>query len=110
MGSVVDLTCRLEKGATKEEIAAALKGVLGYTDEQVVSTDFMGDTHSSIYDSKASISLNDNFVKLISFYDNEWGYSHRAVDLACTCQRNDFGAYTRACFTQCTPRRERSAW
>jgi len=87
--SVVDLTCRLKRGASKKELDAALKsaaegkmrGVLAYTDEALVSTDFIGDTHSSIYDSKASISLNNNFVKLISWYDNECGYSNRVVDL-----------------------------
>jgi len=87
--SVVDLTARLNKGAKYEEICAAikeasngpLKGILGYTDEEVVSTDFIGDTHSSIFDAKAGISLNDNFVKLVSWYDNEYGYSNRVVDL-----------------------------
>jgi len=87
--SVVDLTCRLSKGAKYEEICAAikeaangpLKGIMGYTDEEVVSTDFIGDTHSSIFDAKAGISLNDNFVKLVSWYDNEYGYSSRVVDL-----------------------------
>jgi glyceraldehyde 3-phosphate dehydrogenase len=87
--SVVDLTCRLEKAATYEDICNAikaasegeLKGILGYTHDEVVSTDFLGDTRSSIFDAKAGISLNNNFVKLISWYDNEWGYSHRVVDL-----------------------------
>jgi len=87
--SVVDLTCRLQKGAKYEDICATikaaangpLKNILGYTDEEVVSTDFIGDTHSSIFDAKAGISLNDNFVKLVSWYDNEYGYSHRVVDL-----------------------------
>jgi glyceraldehyde 3-phosphate dehydrogenase len=87
--SVVDLTCRLSKGAKYEEICAVikeasngpLKGIMGYTDEEVVSTDFIGDTHSSIFDAKAGISLNDNFVKLVSWYDNEYGYSNRVVDL-----------------------------
>jgi len=87
--SVVDLTVRLEKGASYEEIKAAvkeaaegpLKGILGYTDEEVVSTDFLGDTRSSIFDAAAGISLNPHFVKLISWYDNEFGYSHRVVDL-----------------------------
>jgi len=87
--SVVDLTVRLKRGASKKELDAALKsaaegrmrGVLAYTDEALVSTDFIGDTHSSIYDSKASISLNDKFVKVISWYDNECGYSNRVVDL-----------------------------
>jgi len=87
--SVVDLTCRLKKGATYEEICAAvktasqghLKGIMGYEDEELVSSDFLGDTRSSIFDAKAGISLNNNFVKLISWYDNEWGYSNRVVDL-----------------------------
>jgi len=87
--SVVDLTCRLEKGATYKEICEAIKhssenemkGIMGYTEDEVVSTDFLGDSRSSIFDSKAGISLNPNFVKLISWYDNEWGYSHRVVDL-----------------------------
>ncbi|VIO93678.1 Glyceraldehyde 3-phosphate dehydrogenase, putative [Brugia malayi] len=87
--SVVDLTCRLQKGATMDEIKAAvkeaangpMKGILDYTEDQVVSTDFVGDTHSSIFDAKACISLNANFVKLISWYDNEYGYSSRVIDL-----------------------------
>jgi glyceraldehyde 3-phosphate dehydrogenase len=88
--SVVDLTCRLKKGASYDEIKAAVKaasnsdnwkGILGYTDELVVSSDFIGDTHSSIFDAQAGISLNNNFVKLISWYDNEYGYSCRVVDL-----------------------------
>ncbi|KEH25421.1 glyceraldehyde-3-phosphate dehydrogenase [Medicago truncatula] len=80
--SVVDLTVRLEKGASYDEIKAAikqasegdLKGILGYTEDDVVSTDFVGDSRSSIFDAKAGISLNNNFVKLVSWYDNEWGY------------------------------------
>uniref|UniRef100_A0A2N9F7Y6 Glyceraldehyde-3-phosphate dehydrogenase n=1 Tax=Fagus sylvatica TaxID=28930 RepID=A0A2N9F7Y6_FAGSY len=87
--SVVDLTVRLEKKATYEQIKAAikeesegkLKGILGYTEDDVVSTDFIGDNRSSIFDAKAGIALNDNFVKLVSWYDNEWGYSTRVVDL-----------------------------
>jgi len=87
--SVVDLTCRLEKPASYEEICkaikdaseGAMKGIMGYTEDEVVSTDFIGDPRSSIFDAKAGISLNKNFVKLISWYDNEWGYSHRVVDL-----------------------------
>ncbi|MDR2355173.1 MAG: type I glyceraldehyde-3-phosphate dehydrogenase [Clostridiales Family XIII bacterium] len=87
--SVVDLTCRLEKGASYEEIKAvvkqasegALKGILAYTEDDVVSSDFITDPHTSIFDAKAGISLNDNFVKLIAWYDNEWGYSNKVVDL-----------------------------
>ncbi|KAI9742406.1 MAG: hypothetical protein M1818_003939 [Claussenomyces sp. TS43310] len=88
--SVVDLTCRIEKGASYDEIKAAvkkasesarLKGILGYTEDAVVSTDLNGDNHSSIFDAKAGISLNNNFVKLVSWYDNEWGYSRRVLDL-----------------------------
>ncbi|KAF5924317.1 hypothetical protein HPG69_012571 [Diceros bicornis minor] len=87
--SVVDLTCRLVQptpySAIKEAIKAAAKGplagILAYTEDEVVSTDFVGDSHSSIFDANASIALNDNFVKLISWYDNEYGYSHRVVDL-----------------------------
>jgi len=87
--SVVDLTVRLAKSATYEEIKAAmkeasegdLKGILGYTEDEVVSTDFVGDARTSIFDAKAGISLNENFVKVISWYDNEWGYSNKIVDL-----------------------------
>ncbi|KAL3862419.1 hypothetical protein ACJMK2_008385 [Sinanodonta woodiana] len=87
--SVVDLTCRIQKGAKYEEIVAAIKeasegsmkGILGFTEDDVVSSDFIGDSHSSIFDAKAGISLNNNFVKLISWYDNEFGYSCRVVDL-----------------------------
>lgn len=88
--SVVDLTCRLEKAATYEEICAAvkeagetdrLKGKLVYSEEESVSQDFIGDPASSTFDAKAGIALNNNFVKLISWYDNEMGYSHRVVDL-----------------------------
>eukprot|EP01100_Stratorugosa_tubuloviscum_P001805 TRINITY_DN140_c0_g1_i2.p1 TRINITY_DN140_c0_g1~~TRINITY_DN140_c0_g1_i2.p1 ORF type:complete len:335 (-),score=206.77 TRINITY_DN140_c0_g1_i2:72-1076(-) len=87
--SVVDLTIRLEKPATYDEIKAAIRaaaagplnGILSYTEDEVVSSDFIGDTHSSIFDAKAGIQLNNQFVKLISWYDNEMGYSHRVVDL-----------------------------
>jgi glyceraldehyde 3-phosphate dehydrogenase len=87
--SVVDLTCRIEKGASYEEIKKAmkdasegeLKGILGYTEDEVVSTDFLGDARTSIFDAKAGISLNNNFVKVVSWYDNEWGYSNKVVDL-----------------------------
>merc|ERR1712179_436728 len=88
--SVVDLTCRLEKGAKYDDIVAAVKeaaagpmnGVLDWTDEEVVSTDFVTCKASSVFDVKAGIALNDNFVKLVTWYDNEWGYSNRMVDLA----------------------------
>lgn len=87
--SVVDLTCRLEKGATYEEIVekikeacnGELKGIMSWTDEDVVSSDFISDPHTSIFDVKAGIQLSDNFVKLVSWYDNEWGYSNKVVDL-----------------------------
>lgn len=87
--SVVDLTVRLEKPASYEDIKKAmkaasegeLKGILGYTEDEVVSTDFLGDARTSIFDAKAGISLNDNFVKVVSWYDNEWGYSNKIVDL-----------------------------
>nr|UER43274.1 GAPDH.1 protein [Populus tomentosa] len=87
--SVVDLTVRLEKKATYEDIKSAikeesetnLKGILGYIEDDVVSTDFIGDSRSSIFDAKAGIALNDNFVKIVSWYDNEWGYSARVIDL-----------------------------
>jgi len=87
--SVVDLVVRLEKSATYDEIKAAvkeasdgpLKGIIEYTDEAVVSTDFIGHTASSIFDATAGIQLNKNFVKLIAWYDNEWGYSRRVCDL-----------------------------
>merc|ERR1712203_650358 len=88
--SVVDLTCILEKPAkyadivakVKEAAAGPMKGVLYSTDEEVVSTDFVSHVGSSIFDESAGIALNDNFVKLVSWYDNEWGYSNRLVDLA----------------------------
>lgn len=88
--SVVDLTVRLEKEATYDQIkatvkaaseSAELKGILGYTEDQVVSSDFIGDSRSSIFDADAGLSLNPHFVKLITWYDNEYGYSHRVVDL-----------------------------
>ncbi|QXP64879.1 type I glyceraldehyde-3-phosphate dehydrogenase [Polaribacter sp. R2A056_3_33] len=88
--SVVDLTVKLEKPATYAEICAAMKaasesdamkGVLGYTEDMVVSQDFVGDTRTSIFDAKAGIALNDNFVKVVSWYDNEMGYSTKIVDL-----------------------------
>jgi glyceraldehyde 3-phosphate dehydrogenase len=87
--SAVDLTCRLEKGASYDEIKAAmkkaadgeLKGVLGYTEDAVVSADFIGEARTSVFDADAGISLNDNFVKVVSWYDNEWGYSCKVADL-----------------------------
>ncbi|KMZ64069.1 Glyceraldehyde-3-phosphate dehydrogenase (phosphorylating) [Zostera marina] len=87
--SVVDLTVRIGKPATydqiksavKEESEGKMKGILGYTEEDVVSTDFIGDCRSSIFDAKAGIALSNNFVKLVSWYDNEWGYSCRVIDL-----------------------------
>merc|ERR1712094_100110 len=86
--SVVDLTARIEKGASMDAIVAAIKaeadggmkGILGYTEDEVVSTDFVGEKTSSVVDIKAGISLNDNFVKLVSWYD-KWGYSNRLVEL-----------------------------
>jgi glyceraldehyde 3-phosphate dehydrogenase len=87
--SVVDLTCRLEKGASYDTIKATikaasegdLKGIMGYTEDAVVSSDFIGETCTSVFDADAGIALNDNFVKLVSWYDNEWGYSNKVVDL-----------------------------
>ncbi len=87
--SVVDLTVRLEKAATYDEIKAAMKlasettmkGVLGYTEDSVVSTDFIHETRTSVFDANAGIALNGNFVKLVSWYDNEWGYSNKVLDL-----------------------------
>jgi glyceraldehyde 3-phosphate dehydrogenase len=87
--SVVDLTVNLAKPATYDEICATvkkaseneLKGIMGYTEEMVVSSDFIGDPHTSIFDAKAGIALTDRFVKLVSWYDNEWGYSNKIVDL-----------------------------
>ena len=87
--SVVDLTVRLEKKASYEDIKKAmkdasegeLKGILGYTEEEVVSQDFLGDARTSIFDAKAGIALNDQFVKVVAWYDNEWGYSNKIIDL-----------------------------
>lgn len=88
--SVVDLTVRLDKKASYQDIKNAmktaseetLKGILGYTEDEVVSQDFIGDARTSIFDAKAGIALNDNFVKVVSWYDNEWGYSNKIIDLA----------------------------
>ncbi|MEG1759889.1 MAG: type I glyceraldehyde-3-phosphate dehydrogenase [Alistipes sp.] len=86
--SVVDLTCRLEKGASYDEIKAVMKaasesdrfkGIIGYTEDDVVSSDFTSDARTSIFDAKAGIALNDKFVKLVAWYDNEWGYSNKVV-------------------------------
>ncbi|MEX1377595.1 MAG: type I glyceraldehyde-3-phosphate dehydrogenase [Eubacteriales bacterium] len=87
--SVVDLTVKLKKAATYDEIKAAMKaasegsmkGVLGYTEEMVVSSDFIGDARTSIFDADAGIQLSDKFVKVVSWYDNEWGYSNKVIDL-----------------------------
>ena len=87
--SVVDVTFRLAKEASYDEIKAAIKeasegdmkGILGYTEEDVVSSDFLGDARTSIFDAKAGIALNKNFVKLVSWYDNEWGYSNKVLEL-----------------------------
>jgi glyceraldehyde 3-phosphate dehydrogenase len=95
--SVVDLTVRLQKAAKYEEIVAALKeaangelkGIMAVTDEEVVSSDFIHDKHSCIFDIKAGIQLNDNFVKLVAWYDNEWGYSNRLVDLVAHMHKVD---------------------
>jgi glyceraldehyde 3-phosphate dehydrogenase len=88
--SVVDLTCRLKKAAKYEEIKAAMKaaadgpmkGIMGYTEDDVVSSDFIGESCTCVFDAKAGIALNDHFVKLVAWYDNEWGYSCKVVDLA----------------------------
>ena len=88
--SVVDLTANLAKPASKEAICAAmkeasegeLKGVLGYTEDAVVSTDFRGCANTSIFDAKAGISLDSNFAKIVSWYDNEWGYSNKVCEMA----------------------------
>jgi glyceraldehyde 3-phosphate dehydrogenase len=97
--SVVDLTVRLAKEASYEEISAAvkeaadgpLKGILGWTDEEVVSSDFVTSTYSSIFDAKAGIALNKTFVKLIAWYDNEYGYSHRMIDLIILMHKKEHG-------------------
>ncbi len=87
--SVVDLTVKLTNGATYEQIKTAmkeasegeLKGILGYTEDEVVSDDFKGDTRTAIFDAKAGIALNDKFVKVVAWYDNEWGYSNKLIDM-----------------------------
>ena len=88
--SIVDLTCELEKAATKEEINAAmkaasegeLKGILGYTEDAVVSTDFRNDPHTSIFDADKTLVLDPTFIKVLSWYDNEWGYSNKVCEMA----------------------------
>jgi glyceraldehyde 3-phosphate dehydrogenase len=95
--SVVDLTCKLAREASWEEIVQAMRtaaegpmrGILAVTDEEVVSSDFIHDSHSCIFDVKAGIALNKTFVKLIAWYDNEWGYSNRMVDLAVHMAKTD---------------------
>lgn len=95
--SVVDLTCRLEKAASYDEIKAAvkkaseneMKGILGYTEDAIVSSDILHDARTSVFDAKAGLALNDNFVKLISWYDNEWGYSNKVIDLLCHIAKED---------------------
>jgi glyceraldehyde 3-phosphate dehydrogenase len=87
--SVVDLTCRLEKSVTYDQVKEAikkaadgdLKGIMSYTEDEIVSSDLNGDSHSCIFDAKAGIALNDHFLKLVAWYDNEWGYSRRVLDL-----------------------------
>ena len=87
--SVVDLTVNLAKAASYDEICAAmkdasegeLKGIMGYTEDAVVSNDFVGDARTSVFDATAGIALTDTFVKLVSWYDNEWGYSNKVLDL-----------------------------
>jgi len=98
--SVVDLTCKLSKECTYEEIVAKiqeaadgpLKGILDVTGDEVVSTDFVSNSCSSVFDVKAGIALNSTFVKLVSWYDNEWGYSNRLVDLCCHMAKTDGNA------------------
>lgn len=98
--SVVDLTCRLEKAATYDEIKAVMKaaseseewkGIIGYTDEKVVSSDFYTDPRTSIFDADAGISLNEHFVKLVAWYDNEWGYSNKILNLIAHMAKVDSG-------------------
>ena len=95
--SVVDLTCNLAKPTSYDEICNAMKeasetymkGIIEYTDEDVVSSDFISDIHTCIFDAKAGIQLTDTFVKLVAWYDNEWGYAHKLVDLACYMAEKD---------------------
>ena len=95
--SVVDLTFKTSKATSYDDICAAMKraaegeleGILGYTDEEVVSTDFTTDPRSSIFDAGAGIQLNSNFFKVVAWYDNEWGYSNRVVDLMLSMAKKD---------------------
>ena len=95
--SVVDLTCNLATPTTYEDICktmkeaaeGSMKGIIEYVDEDVVSSDFISDEHTSIFDAKAGIQLTDTFVKLVAWYDNEWGYAHKLVDLACYMAEKD---------------------
>ncbi len=95
--SVVDLTFKTAKATSYKEICAAMKaaaegemkGILGYTDEEVVSTDFLTDPRSSIFDALAGLELNSNFFKVVAWYDNEWGYSNRVIDLMLAMARKD---------------------
>lgn len=106
--SVVDLTCNLAKPATMEEIKAVVKkasenemhGVLGYTEDDVVSSDFIGEVNTSVFDAKAGIALTDTFVKLVAWYDNEWGYSNKVIDLICHAAKID-GVLTCDCGCKC---------
>ena len=94
--NLVDLTCTLVKSATyadiceaiKEAVAGPMKGVMDYTSDAVVSSDFLGNTHTSIFDEKAGIALTDHFVKLVSWYDNEIGYSNKVLELICSMEKS----------------------
>jgi glyceraldehyde 3-phosphate dehydrogenase len=100
--SVVDLTCRLAKPATYENIKAVVKaasegpfkGIIGYTEDAVVSSDFIGETCTCVFDAKAGIAMNDQFVKLVAWYDNEWAYSSKVLDLTMHMAAVDFAAKT----------------
>ncbi len=95
--SVVDFTVKLKKPTTYEQICKTMKkystsvmpNVLGYTDEPVVSSDFIGDPHTCIFDEKVGIMISPTFVKLVAWYDNEWGYSNKCLDLACVMYKKD---------------------
>jgi glyceraldehyde 3-phosphate dehydrogenase len=98
--SLIDLTAELEKDVTAEEVNAAMKaaseddlsGILGYTEEELVSTDFQGDSHSSVLDAKSTMVIDGRHVKVLSWYDNEWGYSCRVVDLVRFMAQKGFSA------------------